>query len=166
MPTNLYGPGDNYHPQNSHVLPALIRKFYEAKSNNSPFVECWGSGNPLREFLHVNDLAEACFHALQFWDPFSSNAPKNDHGEVLGFLNVGTGLDLSIKELANKIAKYVEYEGEIRWDITKPDGTFKKQLDISRILKLGWSPKIDIDKGIKKTIFEYEKKILSNNIRI
>jgi GDP-L-fucose synthase len=156
MPTNLYGPGDNYHPLNSHVLPALIRKFFEAKKNNLPSVTCWGSGKPYREFLHVDDLAKACVFALEKWDPNAKSSPKDINGNPLNFLNVGTGIDLSIKELASIIADKVGYKGFIKWDTSKPDGTPKKLLDISRIKSLGWQPSISLDNGISKTIKLYE----------
>ena len=165
MPTNLYGPGDNYNLNNSHVIPALIRKFYEAKIYNYESVNCWGSGKPLREFLHVSDLADACLHVLNFWDPFSEDAPKDDNGNILGFLNVGTGVDISIKELALKISTYMNYQGKINWDKSKPDGTLKKQLDIKRILEIGWRPKIDIDKGIKITIDDFKNDFLQKKYR-
>jgi GDP-L-fucose synthase len=117
MPTNLYGPGDNYHPENSHVLPALIRRFHEAAEAKPPSVTCWGSGSPLREFLHVDDLGEACVFALEHWQP----GP-----EELQFLNVGTGVDLSIRELAEAVAQATGFTGAIHWDTGKPDGTPKK----------------------------------------
>ena len=129
MPTNLYGPGDNYHPINSHVLPALIRRFYEAAVSNAPIVTCWGSGTPLREFLHVDDLGDACVFCLENWSPAS--------GE-LTFMNVGTGVDLSIRELADAVATATGYQAAIEWDTSKPDGTPKKQLDVSRLANLGW----------------------------
>ena len=157
MPTNLYGPGDNYHPTNSHVLPSLIRRFVEAKNVKNKKVTCWGSGSPLREFLHVDDLGDACVYVLEKWDLDQENSPKYLDGSPLPFLNVGTGLDISIKELANLIAKYVRYNGEIVWDTTKPDGTPKKQLDIKRISALGWKPKISLKEGLKKTIDLYQK---------
>ena len=128
MPTNLYGSGDNYHPINSHVMAALIRRFHEAKQSNAPAVICWGTGTPLREFLHVNDLGEACVFALEAWRPAM--------GE-LQYLNVGTGVDLSIKDLAHLVAKAVGYEGDIQWDSSKPDGTPKKQLDVSKLAAMG-----------------------------
>ena len=156
MPTNLYGPGDNYHPLNSHVLPALIRKFFEAKKNNLSSVTCWGSGEPYREFLHVDDLAKACVFALEKWDPNEKSSPKDINGDLLNFLNVGTGTDLSIKELASIIADKVGYKGLIKWDTSKPDGTPKKLLDISRIKSLGWQPTISLDNGISQTIKLYE----------
>ncbi len=157
MPTNLYGPGDNYHLKNSHVLPALIRKFYEAKINKSSIVTCWGSGKPEREFLHVDDLAKACRFVLENWDPNETSAPKDKDGNPLIFLNIGSGKDLSIKELAKKIAIEIGFKGEIKWDISKPDGTPKKLLDISRIKSLGWQPTISLDEGITKTVKLFEK---------
>ena len=144
MPCNLYGPGDNYHPQNSHVIPALIRKFYEAKSNNQKIVECWGTGNPLREFLHVDDLASACLYALENWDPTHSSAPKSRDGNTLNYLNVGSGVDQSIKSLATEISTILKFQGQINWDTTKKDGTPKKLLDVSRLNNLGWHSKISM----------------------
>ena len=135
MPTNLYGPGDNYHPDNSHVLPALIRRFHEAAETNAPQVTCWGTGTPLREFLHVDDLGEACVFALERWQPQAVDPT---------FLNVGTGLDLSIRELAEAVAQATGFKGEIEWDSTKPDGTPKKQLDVSRLTSLGWRARITL----------------------
>ena len=155
MPTNLYGPGDNYHPENSNVLPALIRRFHDAKENGSPSLTCWGSGTPMREFLHVDDLAEACVFALENWSALAEKAPRDKNGNALAFLNVGTGCDISIKELANKISIAVRFDGEVKWDISKPDGTPKKQLDINRINELGWSPKFDLDEKLNDVYQEY-----------
>ncbi len=138
MPTNLYGPNDNYHPQNSHVLPALIRKFHEAKQNGNPSVEVWGSGSPLREFLHVDDLADACFYLMQNYD-------EKD------FLNIGTGKDISIKDLALLIKEIVGFEGELTWDATKPDGTPRKLMDVGRLTDLGWTAQISLRDGITST---------------
>ena len=152
MPTNLYGPGDNYHPENSHVLPALIRRFWNAKINKEPSVSCWGTGSPCREFLHVDDLGEACVFALENWDPSAENAPKTDKGELLNFLNVGTGQDLKIRCLAEIIAENIEYKGNIIWDTSKPDGTPKKQLDVTRMTSLGWVSSISLTSGINSTI--------------
>ncbi len=166
MPTNLYGPGDNYHIQNSHVLPALIRRFHEAKIRGDKTVQCWGSGSPFREFMHVDDLGEACVFALNYWDPNNKNSPSDSNGNKLDFLNVGTGLDIQIRELAIKISKIIDYPGEIVWDKTKPDGTPKKQLDVSRLLKLGWSSKIDLDSGLENTINIFKDQIQSKKIRI
>ena len=156
MPTNLYGPGDNYHPENSHVMAALISKFSKANLESKSFVECWGSGTPLREFLHVDDLGDAAIFCLENWQPDSENSPKDLYGNPLNHLNVGTGKDISIKELAKKISDFSRFNGEIIWDKTKPDGTPKKQLDISKITRLGWSPKIKLDDGIKETISLYK----------
>ena len=155
MPTNLYGPGDNYDTNSSHVMASFIRKFCEASKENKPNVICWGTGKPLREFMHVDDLGEAVVFTLENWDPDSNDAPRDNHGEKLTFLNIGTGKDISIKDLANKIAKATNFKGEILWDQNKPDGTPKKQLDIRKINQLGWHPKIDLDLGIKKTIKTY-----------
>ena len=151
MPTNLYGPGDNYHPTQSHVLPSFIRKFTEA-------IQCWGSGSPKREFLHVDDLGDATVFALENFDPNASDLMLDEDGEIINFLNVGTGIDLTIKELSEKVALYTGYKGQIIWDTSKPDGTPQKKLDISRIKKLGWRPKIEIDSGIKSTINIYKSK--------
>ena len=146
MPTNLYGPGDNYHPTNSHVLPAMIRRFHEAAQAQAPSVTCWGSGTPLREFLHVDDLGEACVFALEQWQP----GP-----EELQFLNVGTGVDLTIRELAEAVAAATGYQGEIRWDTSKPDGTPKKQLDVSRLAALGWRARIPLAEGLASTVADF-----------
>jgi len=159
MPTNLYGPGDNYHPENSHVMAALISRFSKASIECKPFVECWGSGTPLREFLHVDDLGDAVVFCLENWQPSDENSPKDLYGNSLNHLNVGTGKDISIKQLAKKIAYYSEFKGEIIWNDSKPDGTPKKQLDISKISKLGWLPKIKLDDGIQQTITLYKKSI-------
>ncbi len=161
MPTNLYGPGDNYHPENSHVMASLISKFSKASLESKTFVECWGSGTPLREFLHVDDLGDAAVYCLENWHPSSKNSLKDECGIALNHLNVGTGKDISIKQLAKKIAEFCEFKGEIIWDKTKPDGTPKKQLDTSKISQLGWYPKIELDDGIKKTIFLY-KQLMKN----
>ena len=157
MPTNLYGPGDNYHPENSHVMAALISKFSRAHKESKQFVECWGSGLPLREFLHVDDLGNAAVFCLESWQPFCNNAPKDIFGNTLNHLNVGTGNDISIFDLANKIAKFTNFKGEIIWDKSKPDGTPRKLLNIDRIKKLGWEPSISLDEGIIRTINEYRK---------
>ena len=156
MPTNLYGQGDNYHPQNSHVMASFIRKFYEASENSSPSVTCWGTGEPLREFLHVDDLADAVLFALENWDPSSINAPKDQNNIPLNILNVGTGKEISIKELALKISRLFNYKGLIVWDKKKPDGTPRKLLNIKKIKDLGWKPKITLDEGIKAAIESFE----------
>jgi GDP-L-fucose synthase len=139
MPTNLYGPGDNYHPTNSHVLPALIRRFHEATETNAPSVTCWGTGTPLREFLDVDDLGEACVYAFEQWKP---------RPDELQFLNVGTGVVLTIRELAEAVAAATGYKGEIRWYTSKPDGTSKKKLDVSRLAALGWRARISLAAGL------------------
>ena len=144
MPTNLYGTNDNYHPENSHVLPALIRRIVLAKKNNDSTVTIWGSGTPRREFLHVDDLSDACYFLLQNY---------NEQGLV----NIGCGKDVSIKELAELIVAEVEYEGELLFDTTKPDGTLRKLMDNSKINELGWTPKINLKNGISKTIIEANK---------
>ena len=146
MPTNLYGPGDNYHPTNSHVLPALIRRFHEAAERGDASVTCWGSGTPMREFLHVDDLGEACVFALEHWQP----GPEEQQ-----FLNVGTGLDLTIRELAEAVAEATGFQGEIRWDASKPDGTPKKQLDVSRLAALGWRARIPLAEGLASTVADF-----------
>ena len=140
MPTNLYGPNDNYDLQNSHVLPAMIRKFHEAKLNGTS-VELWGTGSPKREFLHADDMAEACVFLMENY-----NEP--------GLVNIGTGEDLSIKELAEMIQKITKFEGEIIWDHTKPDGTPRKLMDVSKLHQLGWKHKIALEEGITKVYHE------------
>lgn len=136
MPTNLYGPNDNYDLDNSHVLPALLRKMHEAKDQNKPYVEVWGTGNPLREFLHVDDMADACSYLMETYD-----------GDE--FFNVGTGNEISIKDLSELIKRVVGYEGEIRFDISKLDGTPRKLLDVSRLTATGWKYKIELEDGIR-----------------
>ena len=160
MPTNLYGPGDNYHPENSHVMASLIRKFFYAKKKSFNCVTCWGDGSPLREFLFVDDLGDAIVFALENWNPNSPNAPIDKEGNPLTILNVGSGLDISIKDLAKKIAEFTEYKGEIIWDQSKPNGTPKKLLNIEKIIQLGWEPKTSLDEGIVKTISLFKKENL------
>lgn len=145
MPTNLYGPNDNYNLQNSHVLPAMIRKFHNAKVNGQKEVILWGDGSPLREFLHVDDLAAACVHLM-------------DHYNEKLFVNVGTGSDLSIKELAELVKEKVGYEGEIVWDTTKPNGTPRKLMDVSRIHNIGWKHRIDLQEGVA-SVYENFKEL-------
>ena len=157
MPTNLYGPGDNYHPTGSHVLPALIRRFHEAKQSGDESVKCWGTGKPLREFLHADDLGEACVFALEHWSALSEDSPRDDGGNPLAFLNVGTGKDLSIRELAEQVANVVGFEGSIDWDHSKPDGTPKKQLDVSRLAELGWSARIALTEGLSSTVNDFKQ---------
>jgi GDP-L-fucose synthase len=157
MPTNLYGPGDNYHPTNSHVLPALIRRFHEAAEAQAPSVTCWGTGTPLREFLHVDDLGEACVFALEHWQPAA---------EELQFLNVGTGVDLSIRELAEAVAAATGFQGEIHWDSSKPDGTPKKQLDVSRLAALGWRARIPLAEGLASTVALFRQGLVQQLVRL
>tara|TARA_Y100001968_G_scaffold280565_1_gene277219 strand:- start:90838 stop:91854 length:1017 start_codon:yes stop_codon:yes gene_type:complete len=166
MPTNLYGPGDNYHQTNSHVLPALIRKFYEAYEKSLDSVTCWGSGTPLREFLHVNDLGDASVFALEKWDPDAYDAPKDSKGKPLNYLNIGTGKDISIKSLAEKIALEVGFSGDILWDPNKPDGTPRKMLSVNRINKLGWEAKVSLSKGIQSTVKSYIEGVKNQTIRL
>ena len=153
MPTNLYGPFDNFNLETSHVLPALIRKFLEAKKNGKEFVEVWGTGRPRREFLHVDDLASAVKVALEGYD-------SSLH------LNVGTGKDISINELAIKIAKIVGFHGEIKWNSGRPDGIPQKVLDISRISSLGWRPSITLDEGILSTLTWLENAMETGGVRL
>ena len=148
MPTNLYGPNDNYDLNNSHVLPALIRKFHTAKVTNAPSVEVWGSGSPRREFLHVDDLADACFHLMQHYD------------EEM-FVNIGTGEDLTIKELAELIQDVVGYTGVIKWNTEKPDGTPRKLMDVSRLHDMGWKHRIGLREGITSVYAEFAKSELA-----
>ena len=164
MPTNLYGKGDNYHPTNSHVLPAMISKFYEAKNKGLKKVDCFGTGSPKREFLFVDDLAEASIFVLENISKDNENL-YDDFGNFCGILNVGVGLEISIKELANLTASIVGYKGEIIWDISKPDGTPRKLLDVSKLNKMGWSAKTNLEKGIKLTLKSYIDELKSKNIR-
>ncbi len=163
MPTNLYGPGDNYHSTNSHVMASLIAKFCKAEKDSKKYVECWGSGKPLREFLHVNDLGSAVVFCLENWDPSSEKSPKDSEGNYLNHLNIGTGKDISIKQLAEKIRMLTGFKGEVIWDTSKPDGTPQKLLDIEKISKLGWTAQIKLNDGIKETIFNYRNCILNKN---
>lgn len=145
MPTNLYGPNDNYDLQNSHVLPALIRKFHEGKINQLSEVEVWGTGSPLREFLHVDDLADACYFLMQQYNEKE-------------FVNVGTGTDLSIKALAEMVKDIVGFEGELVWNTSKPDGTPRKLMNVNKIESLGWKHQIDLRSGIEKVYIEFVQK--------
>ncbi len=165
MPTNLYGPGDNYHSTNSHVLPGLIDRFHKAKVTQKPFVECWGTGSPLREFLHANDLGEACVFALEKWDPKLVSSPRDSTNKPLEFLNVGSGVELSIKDLAEIISKVIEYKGNIIWDHSKPDGTPRKRLDISQLSDMGWKAKVRIKEGIMMAYDDYLKGLSLGNLR-
>lgn len=148
MPTNLYGPGDNFHPEHSHVLPAMIRRFHDAVTARHASVELWGTGLPRREFLHVDDLASACVFLLNNYD---SDVP----------INVGCGSDVSIKELAEIVAEVVGYDGMLEWDSTRPDGTPRKLLDVSRLIALGWKPSVDLREGIADTYRWYRESLES-----
>ena len=153
MPTNLYGPGDNYHPENSHVLPALIRRFHEAKAQGQPAVTVWGTGTPRREFLHVDDLADACFHLLGLADP-----PD--------WINVGVGEDVSILDLARLVAATVGYQGHTLTDPEKPDGTPRKLLDVTRIHATGWQARVPLAEGIAATYRDFVDGIAAGTIRL
>ena len=153
MPTNLYGPGDNYHPENSHVIPALLRRFHEAKQRGDASVTIWGTGTPRREFLHVDDLAAACFHLLQL------DAPPD-------WVNVGVGDDVTILELAQSVARTVGFTGEINTDPTKPDGTPRKLLDISKIRSTGWSPIIPFETGLAAAYQDFLSTLSSGEARL
>ena len=157
MPTNLYGPGDNYHPDNSHVVPALIRRFHEAAQANAPTVTCWGTGTPLREFLHVDDLGDACVFVLERWRPGAEDPP---------FLNVGTGVDLTIGTLAEAVAKATGYPGTIKWDTSKPDGTPRKQLNVSRLAALGWCARIPLVEGLSSTVTLFRQSLNEKQVRL
>jgi GDP-L-fucose synthase len=147
MPTNLYGPGDNYHPENSHVIPALVRRFHEARVGDAPEVAIWGSGKPMREFLYVDDMAAAGIFVMQLDHALhaASTGPMHSH------LNVGTGEDVTIAELARLVAGVVGYRGRIRFDTSKPDGTPRKLLDVSRLTRLGWQASTPLDEGLRRT---------------
>lgn len=147
MPTNLYGPNDNFHPENSHVIPALIRRFHEAKQNNLREVVAWGTGKPMREFLYVDDMAAASIHVMQLE---SSIYDKNTE-PMLSHINVGTGVDCSIRELVETIAKVVEYKGRISFDTSKPDGTLRKLMDVSRLKSLGWQYQVSLEDGLSRS---------------
>ena len=152
MPTNLYGAGDNYHPQNSHVLPALIRRFDEAREANRPEVAAWGTGSPRREFLHVDDLADACAFLLRVENP-----PD--------WINVGTGTDVTIRELTEMVAAVTGYRGKIAWDAAKPDGTPRKLLDVSKLTKLGWRARIALREGLAQTYASYRAEKAAGKLR-
>ncbi len=155
MPTNLYGPGDNYHPENSHVIPALIRRFHNAKVNDAEKVIIWGSGNPKREFLHVDDMATACLHIMDLdHATYASNTQP-----MLSHINVGTGEDLTIRELAGLIAGVVGYTGRVEFDTNKPDGPPRKLMDVSRMKALGWSPSISLQQGLTDTYQAFVKTV-------
>lgn len=158
MPTNLYGPGDNYHPENSHVIPALIRRFHEAKLADAPEVTIWGSGTPMREFLYSDDLARACLHVTGL-----SRQSYRTHTGKAGFLNVGTGEEVSIRELALQIAQVVGYQGNIVFDSTRPDGTPRKRLDCSVISATGWQPLVALESGLQ---LAYQDAIASGRLAV
>lgn len=153
MPTNLYGPGDNYHPQNSHVIPALLRRFHEAKLANAPALAIWGTGTPRREFLFVDDMARACVHVMNLdAQTYAANTQP-----MLSHINVGSGEDLSIRELAEMIARVVGYAGRIECDTTKPDGAPRKLMDVARLRALGWSPTIALEDGLRIAYAEFQR---------
>jgi GDP-L-fucose synthase len=153
MPTNLYGPGDNYHPKNSHVIPALIRRFHEGKINNAQKIIIWGSGKPKREFLYVDDMAAACVYVMNL----NKEVYQQQIEPMQSHINIGSGKDLTIKQLAESIAKVVGFEGKIEFDPTKPDGTKRKLMDSTRLNNLGWHSKFDLQQGIKQTYEDYCK---------
>ena len=152
MPTNLYGPGDNYHPENSHVLPALLRRFHEAKLSGASSVTLWGSGKSMREFLHVDDLAAALLLLLE-----SKNPPD--------WINAGSGSDVTIRELATLIARITDFEGNLEWDTTRPDGTPRKLMDSSKLFEMGWKPKFDLEAGIRHAYEDFLKSSESGGLR-
>ncbi|MCR5562331.1 MAG: GDP-L-fucose synthase [Desulfovibrio sp.] len=152
MPTNLYGPGDNFHPENSHVLPALLRRFHQAKLDRAPSVTIWGTGTPLREFLHVDDMADACVFLMQ-------------HYSDMSHVNVGCQEELTIMQLAHMVAKTVGYTGEILTDPSKPDGTPRKLMDSSRLFSMGWRPRISLEDGLASTYAWYCEQLASGSIR-
>ena len=165
MPTNLYGPGDNYHKLNSHVLPSLINKFSEAKEKDMKNVTCWGDGSPLREFLYVEDLAEACIFTLENLITTPRNFLKDTNGDRLFSINVGSNKEISIKDLATLISKLVGFKGSIIWDQKMPNGTPRKKLDTSILDKLGWKAKTELEEGIKLTLKAYNEDLKKNNLR-
>lgn len=158
MPTNLYGPGDNYHPDNSHVIPAMIRRFHEAKQNMQPEVSIWGSGTPKREFLYVDDMASASIHVMNL----SPDVYKKNTSPMLSHINVGCGEDLSILELAEMVSDTVGYEGNITLDGSKPDGTMRKLMDNTRILSLGWRAAVDLRTGLLKAYADFQKNMATH----
>ena len=167
MPTNLYGPRDNYNLEGGHVMAALIRKFVEATKKDLPVVTCWGTGSPFREFMHTEDLGEAVVFALENWNPDKKGAPCLQNKKApLTYLNVGTGKDISIKCLAELIAQISGFKGKIIWDTNKPDGTPKKLLDVTRMNKLGWKSKINLKQGITKTIYSFKEEMEKGIARI
>ena len=160
MPTNLYGPGDNYNPDKSHVMASFIRKFHKAKKDSLSSVTCWGSGSPYREFLYSDDLGSAAIFVLENWDPDAKNAPLDKNGVPHTFLNVGTGFEITIKELAYKIADLIKYKGDILWDTNKPDGTPRKFLNCKKLNQLGWEASTTLENGILKSLDSFEKEYI------
>jgi len=159
MPTNLYGPGDNYHPENSHVIPALIRRFHEAKVNNAPIVTIWGTGTPKREFLYVDDMAAACLHVMNL-----DKATYDQHTQpMLSHINVGCGEDITIRQVAETIGKTVGYQGEITFDTSKPDGTLRKLMDSSRLNALGWKAHMGLKAGLNAAYQDFLTNYISKN---
>jgi GDP-L-fucose synthase len=158
MPTNLYGPNDNFHPKNSHVIPALIRKFHEAKVENKPFVEVWGSGKPMREFLHIDDMADASIHIMDI----DKKILESEVDSMLSHINIGTGTDITIKDVAQTVKEVVGFCGEIVFNTKMPDGTKRKLLDVSKMENLGWRPIIALEDGLKDT-YEW---FLENNKKL
>jgi GDP-L-fucose synthase len=152
MPTNLYGPGDNYHPQNSHVIPGLLRRFHEAKQSAAPEVLIWGTGVPMREFLYVDDMAEACLHIMEL----DSETYARNTQPMLSHINIGTGEDLAIRDLAKTIGEVVGYQGRIAFDTTKPDGTPRKLMDVGRLKSLGWQPQIGLRDGLSLAYADFQ----------
>ncbi|MCK5665830.1 MAG: NAD-dependent epimerase/dehydratase family protein, partial [Thiotrichaceae bacterium] len=161
MPTNLYGVGDNFHAQNSHVIPALIRRFHEAKINNDPEVIVWGSGKPMREFLYVDDMAAASTHVLEL----DNKTYQKNTEPMLSHINVGTGVDCTIAELAKTVKEVIGFTGELNFDATKPDGTARKLMDVSRLKSLGWEYKVSLKDGLELTYKWYLKKIDKEKVR-
>tara|TARA_A100001035_G_scaffold278453_1_gene277385 strand:- start:93 stop:1085 length:993 start_codon:yes stop_codon:yes gene_type:complete len=166
MPTNLYGKGDNYHPSNSHVLPSFISKFYNAKIKGLNQVNCWGSGSPKREFLFVDDLADASIFILENISIQNEILYDEDKKNYIGIINVGVGLDISIKELAQLISSIIGYKGKIIWDLSKPDGTPRKLLNVSKLSRMGWSAKTSLKKGIKLTLENYIEELRTKTVRV
>ena len=147
MPTNLYGEGDNFHPENSHVIPGLVRRFHEAKLNNDESVTAWGTGAPMREFLHVDDMASACIHIMSLDSEFL----QNNTDPMTSHINIGTGVDVTIRELTETIAAVVGFKGHIKWDLSKPDGTARKLLNVKLVEKLGWRSTVTLRSGLERT---------------
>lgn len=162
MPTNLYGPNDNYHPENSHVIPALIRRFHQAKLEDSPSVTIWGTGSPMREFLHVNDMADACLFVLEA----SEKAYRENTEPMLSHFNVGSGIDVSIRDLAQMIAEVTEFDGDILFDISKPDGTPRKLMDVSRLKAMGWQASIPLKSGLRSAYEWYVENYRNSDVRL